>query len=165
MTTAYHPADALLYEFGVTSTSVYLIRSLAYWVLPASWAYVVTSACLIAFINDNPWKLAPRGLGERYVQGYSWRSSYLLTPRASLRLRGLIWKILPRPSFVSRFYVASPGPTQLVCTVAVLGTIQFLRSFTLSPFVSPHILKILDSVPLLVVQTGIASVNPNPQRG
>ena len=71
MTTAYHPADALLYEFGLTSTSIYIVRLLAYCVLPASWAYVLTSAFLIAFINDNPWKLAPRGLGERYVQGCS----------------------------------------------------------------------------------------------
>lgn len=68
MTTAYHPADALLYEFGLTSASIYIVRLLAYWILPASWAYVLTSACLISFINDNPWKLAPRGLGERSVQ-------------------------------------------------------------------------------------------------
>jgi hypothetical protein len=67
MTTAYHPADAFIYEFGLTVISVYLIRLLAYWILPPSWAYVVTLACLIAFINDNPWKLSSRGLGERYV--------------------------------------------------------------------------------------------------
>ena len=47
----------------------------------------------------------------------------------------------------------------------VLGMIQFLRSYTLSPIIPSHILQILDPVPLLVVQTGITSVNPNPQRG
>jgi hypothetical protein len=91
--------------------------------------------------------------------------SLVLILRVSLQLRGLLWKIIPRPSFVSRFYVAYPISTQLVCTVTVLGAIQLLRSFTFSPLVSPHILKILEPVPLLVVQTGITSVNPNPQRG
>lgn len=91
--------------------------------------------------------------------------SLVFTLRDSLQLRGLIWRIIPRPSFVSRFYVSNPVSTQLICTVTVLGTIQFLRSYTLSPLIPSHILKILDPVPLLVVQTGITSVNPNPQRG
>lgn len=85
--------------------------------------------------------------------------------RASLQLRGLIWRIIPRPSVVSRLYVTNPVSTQLICTLTVLGMIQFLRSYTLSPVIPSHILHILDPVPLLVVQTGIASVNPNPQRG
>ena len=91
--------------------------------------------------------------------------SLVFTLPVSLQLRGLIWRVIPRPSFVSRCYVANPVPTQLICTIAVLGMIQFLRSLALSPLVPPHILRILDPVPLLVVLTGIASVNPNPQRG
>jgi len=164
MTTAYHPADALLYEFGLTFASVYLIRLLAYWILPASWAYVVTLASLIAFINDNPFKLVPSGLGARYVQRCSWPHSYSHR-HVSLQLRGLFWRIIPLPSFVPRFYITHPASTQLVCTTTVLGAILFLRSVTLPRPISPLILKVLDHVPFLVLQTGIVNVNPNPQRG
>ncbi len=91
--------------------------------------------------------------------------SIVFTLPVSLQLRGLIWRIIPRPSFVTRFYVANPVPTQLICTIAVLGMFQFLRSRALSPLLPPHILRLLDPVPLIVVLTGIASANPNPQRG
>ena len=164
MTTAYHPADALLYEFGLTLASVYLIRQLAYWVLPSYWAYVITLASLIAFIDDNPFKLVPRGFGARYVQGCSWPHSHSYL-HVSLQLRGLLWRIIPLPSFVSRIYITNPVSTQLACTVTVLGVMLFLLSVTLPPLVSPLVLKILDHAPLLTVQTGITSMNPNPQRG
>jgi len=88
-----------------------------------------------------------------------------LTLHISLQLRALLWRIIPLPSFISRFYVTNPVSTQLVCTIAVLGAMLYLRSAIFPPLVSPLILNILDPVPLLVIQTEIASVNPSPQRG